>query len=203
VLDSWQSWRILYLSACWMTITQRLGMLTFSPFILQGAIQKLKHNHGTASVSYHSTYLLWAKPKYVQCFITRIFGFIQVYTRISRSIQSTTHNINTIYTNYMPNKEINFVRKRLSRFCRTLCRGCKSFLSPKNRPWSSVLHVSFPRRRGECILYLHSVRSNTRLIVIACLIRLRNRNTRWHWVTDVSLPDDYPLGDPTSSCMLG
>jgi hypothetical protein len=34
-------------------------------FILQEAIQRLKHNHGTARVSYHSTNLLWAKPKYV------------------------------------------------------------------------------------------------------------------------------------------
>jgi hypothetical protein len=43
---------------------QRLGMFAFSPFILQEAIQKLKHNHGTDGVSYHSTNLLRAKPKY-------------------------------------------------------------------------------------------------------------------------------------------
>jgi hypothetical protein len=53
-------------------------MFAFSPSILQEAIQKLKHNHGTATVSYHSTNLLWAKPKYVQCFITRIFYFIYI-----------------------------------------------------------------------------------------------------------------------------
>jgi hypothetical protein len=44
---------------------QRLSMFAFSPFILQEAIQKLKHNHGTTRVSYQSTNLLWAKPIYV------------------------------------------------------------------------------------------------------------------------------------------
>jgi hypothetical protein len=40
-------------------------MFAFSPLILQEAIQKLKHNHDTAKVSYHSANLSWAKPKYV------------------------------------------------------------------------------------------------------------------------------------------
>jgi hypothetical protein len=61
VLYSCENLRILFLSAYWMTSVQRLNMFAFSPFILQKAIQKLKHNHCTAKVSYHSTNLLWAK----------------------------------------------------------------------------------------------------------------------------------------------
>jgi hypothetical protein len=47
------------------TSTQNLSMFAFSPFILQKAIQKLIYNYGTVRVSYHSTNLLWYKPKYV------------------------------------------------------------------------------------------------------------------------------------------
>jgi hypothetical protein len=49
-----------------MTRTQRLSMLAFSSAFIYSARgnKKLKHDQGTARVSYHSTNILWAKPKY-------------------------------------------------------------------------------------------------------------------------------------------